>query len=331
MPGNPLRRALAPEVDPHAASFLGRGFAGMAGPVWSMAAVNLALAAAVGLAAVTLAAGGTWQTLRLSMSAVWVLLSMVLVVAKDRVPGWYLHVNLDVTTVFLCLGAATAASPVRSAALLFFLLLPALYAATWFPRSQMAGHLLVLVVASGGAILSTPVDRDRAGLFVTLMLVTILSAYFVNALVSNLNHAAVIDPLTGLLNRAGLRLATETQGSHNMHVNIVAAIDLDGLKVLNDTEGHAAGDRILAETGAVLRAHLRPSDIVARVGGDEFVVVLRRTEPLQAEAVLHRIVEHLPLTASVGWVEWHPGSPLEESLQAADRLMYEQKERRRRG
>lgn len=323
-----LRQELAPEVDPHAASFLGRGFAGMAGPVWSMAALNVALAAASGLAAVTLASGST-QVLRVGMAAVWILLAGLLVVAKDRVPGWFLHVNVDLSTLLVCLGAATAATAVRSAALLFLLLLTALYAATWFPRSQMAAHLLVVVLASGGVMLASPSGRDQVGLWVTLLLVTILSAYFVNALVSNLNRAAVIDPLTGLLNRSGLRLATEAQGNAHTQANVLAALDLDGLKAINDAEGHAAGDRILADTGAVMRAHLRPSDIVARVGGDEFVVVLRRTDVLQAEAVLSRVIAHLPLPASVGWVEWAPGAPVEEAIKAADRLMYGQKATRR--
>ena len=323
------RHQLAPEVDPHVASFLGRSVARMPGPVWSLAAVQGALGLIMAVTAVTLAVDSDLQWLRVVLAMVFTMLAVTFVLRRDRGAGWLLHLTVDVTVVLIGIAAATAPSPIRMSSLLMFLVLPAVYAATWFPRSQMAAHLLVVIIVSGAVVLSAGLARDAAGMWVALIAVTVGTAYFINALVANLNRAAVIDSLTGLLNRAGLRVAVQAQGSHGAEHSIVATLDVDGLKALNDTQGHAAGDRALAEVGAVLRSHLRPSDVVARVGGDEFVLVLRRTDPAQAGAVIERMRAHLPLPVSAGWVIWEPGTPLEEAIQASDRLMYQEKSRNR--
>lgn len=89
---------------------------------------------------------------------------------------------------------------------------------------------------------------------------------------------ALTDALTGLANRRGLdaELARECQlAGRGGSPFVLLHIDLDYFKTVNDTLGHAAGDHVLAEVAAVLRAETRASDTVARVGGDEFVVILR--------------------------------------------------------
>jgi diguanylate cyclase (GGDEF)-like protein len=90
-------------------------------------------------------------------------------------------------------------------------------------------------------------------------------------------HLAHHDPLTGLLNRSLLRdrigLAIE-QAHRSRNAAAVFFIDLDGFKQINDTMGHAAGDRVLVGVGARLKAAVRSSDSVIRIGGDEFVVVM---------------------------------------------------------
>jgi diguanylate cyclase (GGDEF)-like protein/PAS domain S-box-containing protein len=90
-------------------------------------------------------------------------------------------------------------------------------------------------------------------------------------LLEQLRRSALLDPLTGLANRAGLEeylslLAPSTQIG-------VIALDLDGFKAVNDTSGHAAGDQVLRVIGGRIRRSIRPSDHAARIGGDEFVVV----------------------------------------------------------
>ena len=107
-----------------------------------------------------------------------------------------------------------------------------------------------------------------------------------------LARAAITDSMTGLLNRRGLegyiRSQEETQGLFG-----VLHIDLDRFKPINDVFGHAAGDHILRNIAQILREDTRTADCVARVGGDEFVVILNApcTEN-HARHVAYRIIEH---------------------------------------
>ncbi len=91
-------------------------------------------------------------------------------------------------------------------------------------------------------------------------------------LVEQLRRSALRDPLTGLANRAGLE---EYLGSLPPSTEIgIVALDLDGFKAVNDASGHAAGDEVLRVVAGRIRRSIRPSDQAARIGGDEFVVVI---------------------------------------------------------
>jgi diguanylate cyclase (GGDEF)-like protein/PAS domain S-box-containing protein len=108
-----------------------------------------------------------------------------------------------------------------------------------------------------------------------------------------LTHRALHDPLTGLPNRTLILDRLEgALARAGRHTGTVAALylDLDGFKVVNDTWGHAAGDHVLAQVGERLSAAVRPGDTVARMGGDEFVVVC---EEVLDDAEATRIAERL--------------------------------------
>ncbi|MBV1860498.1 MAG: EAL domain-containing protein [Nannocystaceae bacterium] len=160
-------------------------------------------------------------------------------------------------------------------------------------------------------------------------------------------HQSLHDPLTGLANRSLLndriehalrRMRRESEYGFSLMY-----LDLDGFKAINDTHGHAAGDLVLVEVAARLRDQVRAVDCVARVGGDEFVVLLDRcvyevdavrvAEAIQArvEASLEAGPEPLHVGVSIGLrvVTDTDASPT-ELLSAADRAMYSRKADRKR-
>jgi diguanylate cyclase (GGDEF)-like protein/PAS domain S-box-containing protein len=147
------------------------------------------------------------------------------------------------------------------------------------------------------------------------------------------------DQLTGLYNRRYFNNEIERlEGSREYPVTIISA-DLDGLKLVNDTVGHAEGDRYLQAGAELLKNNLRSSDVLARVGGDEFALLLPRTGKTEAIMMMNRIrrqVEDynttqtgLPLSISLGLdVSETAEYPLEETYNTADNNMYSDKLRR---
>jgi diguanylate cyclase (GGDEF)-like protein len=107
---------------------------------------------------------------------------------------------------------------------------------------------------------------------------------------------AITDPLTGLYNRRHLsdRIHDEFACMRRYPRSMsLALVDLDGFKQVNDRYGHEAGDRVLVTVAQRLRKGLRQVDIVARFGGDEFVVLLPETDSTQASMVSERILQNL--------------------------------------
>lgn len=160
-----------------------------------------------------------------------------------------------------------------------------------------------------------------------------------------LAHHASTDPLTGIANRRALMQALETLLQHAASEGkqlYVAFIDLDGFKAINDRYGHDAGDRFLIELAQRLTTHCRDDDLVARYGGDEFVIV-RTTHEDTDPATFQQLVERLTAGrfhvcdeiidyagASVGTIsalpEHHDAAML---LELCDSEMYKQKQARR--
>ena len=147
---------------------------------------------------------------------------------------------------------------------------------------------------------------------------------------------AMFDPLTGLYNRrfAEQRLRSEIARSERRGLSlIVVLVDLDDFKQINDEHGHLAGDHVLKEFAKYLSRSTRGSDLAARWGGDEFIVLLLDCEVNRLSLILSRLdglqVELqgkvLPITFSVGWKAYEPGDQFDELIARADRHLYAHK------
>jgi diguanylate cyclase (GGDEF)-like protein len=108
----------------------------------------------------------------------------------------------------------------------------------------------------------------------------------------------------------------------------VAMVDLDHFKRFNDDNGHAAGDRLLRACAVAWKGHLRPGDTLARVGGEEFAVLLPSCTLADAARVLERLRDATPsgATASIGVAEQQAGESAADLLARADSALYDAKE-----
>ncbi|MFO7761902.1 MAG: diguanylate cyclase [Thermodesulfobacteriota bacterium] len=172
-----------------------------------------------------------------------------------------------------------------------------------------------------------------------------LGAYLENCLLSRkLEEKANTDPLTGLYNRGYLDQALDYEHDKfielNIHYAIVAA-DVNLLKKVNDSYGHEAGDRLILKVSQLLESEVRSTDIVARIGGDEFVILLPEAGDDAAYSFVRRMEEdvfngvyitmedgeHFPVAVSFGSAGSDRYSSIDRMLKEADRLMYQAKEK----
>jgi diguanylate cyclase (GGDEF)-like protein len=163
--------------------------------------------------------------------------------------------------------------------------------------------------------------------------------------IADLEATLDIDPLTETLNRRGFERELKRSLAYVKRYGATAALiylDLDDFKPVNDRHGHAAGDAVLKAIAAALSARVRASDVVARIGGDEFAVLLwniseqdarAKATALEAAAYAAPVVwgsSTLAVAASAGVTFCGPTDAVDEVLARADAAMYARKAKRRR-
>jgi len=163
----------------------------------------------------------------------------------------------------------------------------------YVPLLTPAGPIGVLSLVAGGR---NPFARRHIDFLVSLCSEAALAIE--NAqLRSELRKLAVTDHLTGLSNRREIerRLSLELERANRYEKPLaLLVIDVDDLKTINDEFGHAIGDRVLIELAETMRRTIRSSEVAARIGGDEFAILLPETDIRQAAVVAQRLTEELP-------------------------------------
>ncbi|PCI40049.1 MAG: hypothetical protein COB46_07515 [Rhodospirillaceae bacterium] len=161
--------------------------------------------------------------------------------------------------------------------------------------------------------------------------------------IEEMARLASTDQLTGVYNRRGFEQEFQrvlSAATRYGETGVLIYIDLDGFKPINDTYGHAAGDKMLTEVARVLNDHIRPQDMVARLGGDEFAILLTRTDwkdgLKRAERIKHILNthylswndKHIAMRASLGFQCYGANADAHTLLAGADDAMYQSKRMR---
>lgn len=190
------------------------------------------------------------------------------------------------------------------------------------PMAMAFGSFIVATAPWGIAILMTPA-------------MVIADALRRQEQVVDVTRESRTDPLTGLHNRRSfdeIWLDLTRSKPREDCGNWLLASDLDHFKKLNDTHGHAAGDEALVLTAQLLQNNVRASDTCVRIGGEEFVVLLRDLPEVDVLAIAERIrlsveseLQHLATTISIGLYRIDPDSSLSDAMERADIALYESK------
>jgi two-component system cell cycle response regulator len=153
------------------------------------------------------------------------------------------------------------------------------------------------------------------------------------AMRENLVHLSTHDALTGLFNRACFDAEFERLSNGREFPVSIVMVDINGLKEVNDFQGHSAGDQLIRKTADTLRTAVRAGDIVTRIGGDEFAIILPRTTADTAQEILSRIrscaqteeYTGQELYLAVGAATALDRENMHHALKEADRRMYRDK------
>lgn len=203
-------------------------------------------------------------------------------------------------------------------------------AAHLLERRGLYRFLAVMLGTYTVAVVTSPLGLGL--LYVVLTSVIVVSASLATeTLVERADRLALTDPLTGALNRNGLEETASRAralAARSGLSTVVVALDLDAFKAFNDEHGHAAGDLRLRDVVQAWRSTMRSSDLLCRIGGDEFLMVLPGTDLVSTDAMMARMLASVPQPFAFGSVVWQDGEDLLVAADRADRIMYVQKRAR---
>jgi diguanylate cyclase (GGDEF)-like protein len=269
---------------------------------------NVAGLSVVAAFAGIVAVGTFWQGDRLSLGGNYVLSFLALVA---------------VTGAVLCAHHSPVGDGIAG-----LYVLPTIFTASFYSTRAFTIYLFAQAATSGAVLLTSGVTGASAG-WAVLLGTTVTVGVAVHVLQQALQLAATTDPLTGLVNRRAFEpvLARELHRCARLgHPLCLIVIDLDHFKEVNDAQGHQAGDRVLGEVSRSWSAILRSTDVLARAGGDEFVLLLPSTSTAHAVDMLERLRAATDQPFSAGLAVATSLSTVEDLLRRADDACYDAKQ-----
>jgi diguanylate cyclase (GGDEF)-like protein len=295
--------------------------------VRSLSILTAASAAACAFSAAFPLAPGRPVALLIALTITGVALSIVLAAIGPRVTQGLLVATVSVVIVMtsVLVGASSTTGGAMLAGYAYVWI--TVYTGLFLPRRAMQLHAALITVGFGAGLLATGLPETLAA-WVLVSATVWGSGHALSRLAERVRRHAETDHVTGLLNRHAFVAAAERE--HELAARTgadlaVVLIDLDGFKAVNDREGHAAGDRLLAELSAAWQGALRPADVLARHGGDEFALLLPATSEEGASRVVSRLEAAHPQAWSAGVAAWARGASLDAALAIADARLYEVK------
>ncbi len=280
-----------------------------------------------------------------------------------RIAPWRLAVLQALFAIACTIGAYVVTGPIRGAALMILLVVMVFCTFSLRPRATLG--LCASALAAFGATMAWlamsdplhfPPHVERMHFLImasSLIAVTLLSGEMSRlrasmkqqkqellAAVGQIRTLATVDELTSLANRRHMNevlSAEERRQATPDQPMCIALLDIDFFKNVNDRYGHAGGDSVLRTFAAAARAELRSADVLARWGGEEFLLMLPETDVAVAQLVLRRMAERVralrvagldmerDVTFSAGLVQRRAGEPFAETISRADKAMYQAK------
>ena len=316
----------------------------------------------------SVAAAGLASTFEVRVWTACSVLGLIAVYAAIR-SGWSRRFKDPALTlaqilyaVTCCVAAFVIAGPARGVTLpiLAIILMFGIFGLT---TRQMLGVLVYSLVAFGVAsgVVAARDEPDYppvvAAAYVGMVVVVLLSSTFLTTRVQStrehlrrqkaelaqaleqIRQLATHDDLTGLLNRRAMLDRMQLEQRRSLRSGsplLIAQLDIDHFKVVNDTHGHAAGDLVLQSFADTVRRNVRDTDVLARWGGEEFVLLLCDTPAADAVALMERLRQAvqamqvpvaqggqpITVTVSIGLARHAPADPLAGTLERADRALY---------
>lgn len=295
---------------------------------------------AVGFALLISAPWVGWWMLLLFATALLTFLNVDRRMDKSAHPERVSVCAILITLALIATGVALSGGP-KSPALPWLVLPAAMVAARFRPQVVIAGLLLTTVVILTATLGIDPTGtfHDPVPVFTTLALLAGVVSIVWALQAAELHHRseAILDPLTGLLNRHALAprfVEISMQARLTRQPVSLLLCDVDNFKTINDERGHDCGDAVLRDVAYALRKHLRSFELVYRLGGEEFLVVLPGIDTGRAGEVAERLREAVeqthpmgcPVTISIG-LSAGLGEEVDYDVlfKEADRALYEAK------